>query len=197
KTMRKYLVLITAGVFMISGCAQPREHSSVEVTPPPILEIPKQTIYHQAMTSIMHEDAIIATGLPAVEALEMAAEELQRYEPTPAECSGIVDSQLYDTADIALGFHSQTEDDEHLAQTVVALGFDSSEAASQYFTARTADWVDCQTVDLTIDETNILTLQHEATGFSDLEEIDIPEILLDSDQDMVLTSRGELSGAFE
>ena len=52
-------------------------------------------------------------------------------------------------------------------------------------------------MDLTIDDTNVLTLHYGASTFAETEDLQVPEVFDESDQDMVLTSSGELSGAFE
>lgn len=196
--MRKHLALIAVGMLVVTGCAAPREHSSVEVTPPPEVEVPAQTIYHQAIGAVMDDDTIISTGVPAVETLQSADGALAEYTPEPAECAGTVDAQYYTTNDVAVGFSSQTSDDTHAAQTVVAASFETAEEATSYFNARTSAWTDCDSVDLTIDDTNVLTLHYTATAFADADELEVPEHLVSTaDQDLVLTSSGELSGELE
>src|SRR5699024_12016792 len=86
---------------------------------------------------------------------------------------------------------------EHAAQTVVAAGFETADEASAYFAARTVPWLDCAAVDLTIDETNVLTLHYDAATMADAADVEVPEILTQAEQDMVLTSAGELSASFE
>ena len=195
--MRKHLALMAIGALAVTGCAQSREESSVEVTPPPKVEIPTQTIFHQAIKSVMDEDATISVGVPALESLNNAAAEIGQYSPKPAECAGTVDPKFYTTNDVAVGFHSRTGDNTHTAETIVAVGFENADDASAYFTARTQPWVECSTVDLTIDETNVLTLHYEATGLANAEDLSVPEVLAEADQNMLMSSRGELSGAFE
>lgn len=195
--MYKRLALVAAGALIVTGCSQPREETAVEVTPPPPVEVPTQTVFHQAIKSVMDDDAIISVGVPALESLNNASAEIAQYTPDPAECAGTVDPDFYTTNDVAVGFQSRTGDNTHIAQTVVAVGFESADDASAYFTARTGPWTECSTVDLTIDETNVLTLHYDATGLANADDLSVPEVLADADQDMVLTSRGELSGAFE
>ena len=154
--MRNHLALIVAGVLVFTGCAEPREQSSVDVTPPPEVEVPAQTLYHQAISVAMDDDAIISTGVPAVNTLQSADDSLAQYDPEPAECAGTVDPQYYTTNDLVVGFSSQSGENTHAAQTVVAAAFDTSEDAKNYFNARTAAWRDCDSVDLTIDDTNVL-----------------------------------------
>ncbi|MDN6458098.1 MAG: hypothetical protein L0K38_13840, partial [Yaniella sp.] len=74
--MRNHLALIVAGVLVFTGCAEPREQSSVDVTPPPEVEVPAQTLYHQAISVAMDDDAIISTGVPAVNTLQSADDSL-------------------------------------------------------------------------------------------------------------------------
>lgn len=196
--MRKQLALVAATALMMTGCSAPREHSAVDVTPPPIVEVPIQTVFHQAMTEAMPEAAIISAGLPAIDSLNNASSEIAQYAPEPAECAGTVDPEFYTTNDVVLGFFSQPEDDaEHAAETVVAASFETADEATAYFTARTEDWVDCPSVDLTVDDTNVLTLRYDAETFAAAEDLDIPEVLLAADQHLVLTSAGALSGDFE
>jgi len=195
--MRNSLALAAVGALVLTGCSEPREQSAVEVTPPAVVEVPIQTIFHQAITAAMSDEAIISTGLPAIDSLNGASAELDQYAPEPAACAGTIDPDLYTTNEVAIGFYSDSEEDVHTAQTVVAAGFDTAEDATAYFAARTDPWNDCATVDLTIDETNVLTLHYAAASLSDTPELDVPEVLTESDQDMVLTSTGELSGAFE
>lgn len=196
--MRRYLALIGTGALVLSGCSEPREQTTVDVTPPPEAAIPAQTLYHQAIKAIMDDEAIITTGVPAVETLQSADAALAQYEPDPEECAGTVNSQYYTTNDVAVGYSSQSDDDSHSAQTVVAAEFQTAEEATQYFNARTSAWRDCDTVDLTIDDTNVLTLHYTATPFSEAADIGVQDQLLESaDQDLVLTSTGELSGEFE
>lgn len=195
--MRNHLALIAIGALVLTGCADPREQSSVDVTPPPEVEVPAQTIYHQAISSVMADDAIISTGVPAVEALQSADATLAQFAPEPEECAGIVDQQYYTTDDLAVGFSSQTGENTHAAQTVVAAAFETAEDATNYFNARTSSWSDCDSVDLTIDDTNILTLNYTATAMADAEELTLPEALEAADQDLILTSAGELSGELE
>ncbi|NWN89038.1 MAG: hypothetical protein HLX51_10965 [Micrococcaceae bacterium] len=195
--MRRSFAWVAVGALVLTGCAQPREQSSVDVTPPPEVEIPAQTVYHQAMNSVLDEEAIISTGVPAIETLKSAAAELEQFSPEPTECAGTVDSEYYTTNDVAVGFLSRSGENTHSAQTVVAAGFDSAEDATSYFNARTSAWNNCPSVDLTIDDTNVLTLHYSAAAFADAEELDIPDSLTEADQDMVLNSTGELSGAFE
>lgn len=196
--MRRSLVLMALAAMLLAGCSQPRESSSVEVTPPPAVEIPQQTVFHQALQTVLDEDALISTGQPAIEALNNATAEIARYAPEPASCAGTIDPEFYSTTtDVVMGFSSQSADDaEHAAQTIVATGFETAAEASAYFAARTEPWVECPSVDLTIDETNVLTLHYEATPLSETAEIDVAEILTQADQDMVLTSAGELSADF-
>lgn len=196
--MRKHWALMAAGTLMLTGCAEPREQSSVDVTPPPEADVPAQTIYHHAISAVMDDEAIVSTGVPAVETLESADAALAQYSPEPAECAGIVDSQYYTTNDVAVGFSSQTGDSTHAAQTVVAASFETAEEATNYFNARTKAWTDCDSVDLTIDDTNVLTLHYTATAFADADDVSVPEYLVsNADQDLVLTSSGELSGELE
>lgn len=197
--MRKRLALVAVTALIITGCSDPREQSSVDVTPPPVVEVPTQTVFHQAITSVMHDDAIISTGVPAIESLNSATAELAQYAPEPAECAGTINPELYTTNDVAMGFYTQPvdKDEEHLAQTVVAAGFETADDASAYFTARTQPWIDCPSVDLTIDDTNVLTLHYDASTFGETDDLDVPEVFAEADQDMVLKSSGELSGAFE
>lgn len=195
--MRKYLTLAAATAVVVTGCSQPREYSSVDVTPPPTVEVPTQTVFYQAVTSVMHEDALVSTGQPAIDSLNNATAELAQYSPEPAECAGIIAPELYTTDDVVMGFHSQSEDEEHIAQTVVAAGFETAEEASAYFTARTEPWIECPSVDLTIDDTNVLTLHYEASAFAETPELEVPAVFDEADEDMVLSSSGELSGAFE
>lgn len=195
--MRKRLALMAAGALIVTGCSQPREETSVEVSPPPVVEVPTQTVFHQAIKSVMDPEAIIMVGVPALESLKNAAAEIEQYAPEPQECAGTVDADFYTTNDVAVGFHSKTAENSHTAQTVVAAGFDNADDATAYFTARTEPWTQCDNVDLTIDETNVLTLHYQATGLGEVEEITIPDVLTQADQELVLTSRGELSGAFE
>lgn len=195
--MRNHLALIAIGALVLSGCAQPRDQSSVDVTPPPEVEVPAQTIYHQAISSVMDEDAMISTGVPAVEALQSADATLAQFSPEPEECAGIVDPQYYTTNDLAVGFSSQTGDNTHAAQTIVAAAFETAQDATKYFNARTSSWRDCDSVDLTIDDTNVLTLNYTATAMAEAEDITLPDALEAADQDLVLTSAGELSGELE
>lgn len=195
--MRNHLALIAAGVLVFTGCAEPREQSSVDVTPPPEVEVPAQTLYHQAISAAMDDDAIISTGVPAVNTLQSADDSLAQYDPEPAECAGTVDPQYYTTNDLVVGFSSQSGENTHAAQTVVAAAFDTSEDAKNYLNARTAAWRDCDSVDLTIDDTNVLTLAYTATSMSEAEGINVPESLEAADQDLVLSSSGELSGELE
>lgn len=195
--MRNQLALLAAGALVLSGCAEPREHSSVDVTPPPEVEVPAQTLYHEAITTAMNDDAIISTGVPAVETLQSADASLAQYAPDPEECAGTVDQQYYTTNDVVVGFSSQTGENTHAAQTVVAAAFETAEDAKNYFNARTKAWTDCDSVDLTIDETNVLTLEYTATGLSESEQLTVPESLAAADQDFVLRSSGELSGNLE
>ncbi|MDN5705162.1 MAG: hypothetical protein L0G71_07450 [Yaniella sp.] len=106
--MRNHLALIVAGVLVFTGCAEPREQSSVDVTPPPEVEVPAQTLYHQAISVAMDDDAIISTGVPAVNTLQSADDSLAQYDPEPAECAGTVDPQYYTTNDLVVGFSSQS-----------------------------------------------------------------------------------------
>lgn len=195
--MRKRLALIAAGALIVTGCSQPREETSVEVTPPPVPDVPTQTMFHQAIKSVMDEEAIISVGVPALESLNNASAEIAQYSPEPAECAGTVDPEFYTTNDVAVGFHSRTGENTHTAETIVAVGFENADDASAYFKARTEPWTECATVDLTIDETNVLTLHYGASGLANAEELSVPEVLAEADQDMLLTSRGELSGSFE
>lgn len=195
--MRNSLALVAVGALVLTSCSQPREQSAVDVTPPPIVEVPTQTVFHQAIKAAMSDEAIISTGLPAIDSLNSASAEIDQYAPEPAACAGTIDPEMYTTNDVAMGFYSDAEADTHFAQTVVAAEFETAEDATAYFTARTEPWTECAAVDLTIDETNVLTLHYAATGLSDTAEVDVPDILTESDQDMVLTSTGELSGAFE
>lgn len=195
--MRKRLALVAVGALIVTGCSQPREETSVDVTPPPVVEVPTQTVFHQAIKSVMDDEAIISVGVPALESLNNATAEIEQYAPEPAACAGTVDPDFYTTNDVAIGFHSRTGENTHTAQTVVAVGFENADDASAYFTARTEPWTDCSTVDLTINETNVLTLHYDATGLADAQDLSVPDLLAEADQDMVLTSRGELSGAFE
>lgn len=195
--MRKPLALAAAGVLVITGCAQPREQSSVDVTPPPEVEIPAQHLYYEAMTETMDDEAIISTGGPAIETLNTAAAELEEYSPEPSECAGTVDPEYYTTHDVAVGFVSESDDEDHTAKTVFAADFDTAEDATEYFNERTRAWTECDSVDLTIDDTNVLTLHYSSTSFSDTDEVDVPDSLNDADQDLVLSSTGELSGEFE
>lgn len=195
--MHKHLALIAVSVLVFTGCAEPREQSSVDVTPPPEVEVPAQTIYHQAINSVMDDDAIISTGVPAVETLQSADAALAQYAPDPEECAGTVDQQYYTTNDVAVGYSSKTGENTHTAQTIVAAAFETAEDATNYFNARTAAWSNCESVDLTIDETNVLTLHYTATAMTDADELTLPESLTAADQDLVLTSTGELSGELE
>lgn len=195
--MRKHLALIAAGVLALTSCAQPRDQSSVDVTPPPEVEVPAQTIYHQAISSVMDDDAIISTGVPAVETLQSADAALEQYTPEPQSCAGTVDQEYYTTDEMAVGFSSQSDDETHEAQTVVAAAFETADEATSYFNARTAAWRDCPSVDLTIDDTNVLTLHYTATALSDADELTVSDTLETADQDLVLTSTGELSGELE
>lgn len=195
--MRNHLALVAAGALVLTGCAEPREHSSVDVTPPPEVEVPAQTLFHEAMSAAMSDDAIISTGIPAVETLQSADANLAQYAPEPEECAGIVDQQYYTTNDVVVGFSSQTGENTHAAQTVLAAAFETAEEATNYFNARTAAWSDCDSVDLTIDDTNVLTLDYTATTLSEAEEMTVPDSLAASDQDLVLNSSGELSGDLE
>lgn len=195
--MRRHLALIAVGALVLAGCSQPRENSAVEVTPPAEVEIPAQTIYHQAISAVMDDEAILSTGVPAIETLNTADAELNQFSPEPAECAGTVDPDFYTTNDVAVGFHSRSGENTHTAQTVVAAGFETAEDATAYFNARTQAWTECPSVDLAIDDTNVLTLHYNSAAFADAEELEFPESLLEADQDLVLTSTGELSGAFE
>ena len=197
--MRRFLTLAALTAVILTGCSQPRESSSVDVTPPPVVEIPLQTVFHQAIQAVLDEEAIISTGQSAIEALNTATAEIAQYAPEPAECAGTIDPEFYTTNDVVMGFQSQSADDDvdHAAQTVVAAGFDTAEEASAYFAARTDPWVDCAAVDLTIDETNVLTLHYDAATMADAADVEVPEILTQAEQDMVLTSAGELSASFE
>lgn len=195
--MRNHLALVAAGALVLTGCAEPREHSSVDVTPAPEVEVPAQTLYYEAISEAMSNDAIISTGVPAVETLQTADASLAQYAPEPEECAGIVDEQYYTTNDVVVGFGSQTGENTHTAQTIVAAAFETAADAKNYFTARTAAWKDCDSVDLTIDDTNVLTLDYTATTLSEAEEISVPDSLAASDQDLVLRSSGELSGDLE
>ena len=196
--MRIYPALIAMGALVFTSCTEkPREESSVMVTPPPEVEIPAQTLYHQAIKTVMPEDTIISTGVPAVETLQTADAALSQYSPDPKQCAGSVDAEFYTTNDIAIGYLSETSDDTHSAQTVVTAGFETAQQATEYFDARSRAWSDCSSVDLTIDDTNVLTLQYTAHKFTDSDDITPSESLLNADQDLVLTSAGELSGAFK
>ena len=193
--MRKYPALIAMGVLVFTGCAEkPREESSVAVTPPPEVKIPAQTVYHQAIKTVMPEDTVISTGVPAVEALQTADAALSQYSPDPKECAGTVDAEFYTTKDVAIGYLSETSNDSHAAQTLVTAGFETAQQATEYFNARTRAWSDCSSVDLTIDDTNVLTLRYAAHTFTDSDDVTASEPLLNADQDLVLTSAGELSG---
>lgn len=191
--MKKYLIVAVVTTVMLTGCAQPREHSSVDVTPPPIVEVPTQTVYHQALRTVMDVDAIISTGSAAHQMLESAGKELEKFSPEPEECSGIVDPELYSTTQMAIGFQSETTEETHESLTIGAIEFDTAELATEYFNARTDAWQNCATVDLTIDETNVLTLAYSAQPLADTEAITNAEILLEADQDLLLSSNGELS----
>lgn len=195
--MREHLALMAVGALVLTGCAEPREQTSVDVTPPPTVEVPPQTLYHQAITSVMDDEAIISTGVPAVEALQSADAALAQYTPDPEECAGTVDPEYYTTNDVAVGFSSQTGETSHTAQTVVAAEFETSEDATEYFKARTSPWTDCDGVDLTIDDTNVLTLDYTASNLDDAQDLPVPDYLNNADQDAVLTSAGELSGELE
>ncbi|HIW45489.1 MAG TPA: hypothetical protein H9884_01095 [Candidatus Yaniella excrementigallinarum] len=196
--MRKYLALIAMGALVFAGCTEkPREESSVVVTPPPEVEVPVQTLYHQAIKTVMPEDTIISTGVPAVETLQTADAALSQYSPNPKECAGTVDEKFYTTNDVAIGYVSETSNDSHSAQTVVTAGFETAQQATEYFNERTRAWSDCSSVDLTIDDTNALTLQYTAHTFTDSDDVTASESLLNADQDLVLTSAGELSGEFK
>lgn len=195
---RQLLTLGAVTALILTGCSQSRESSSVEVTPPPVVEVPTQTIFHQAIQTVLGNEAIISTGPPAIEALNSAAAEIAQYAPKPAECAGTIDPEFYTTTEVAMGFHSQSDDDaQHSAQTIVAADLETAEDASAYFTARTEPWVECPSVDLTIDDTNVLTLQYEASTFADSSDLSVPELMTQADQDMVLSSAGELSADFE
>lgn len=195
--MRKRLALIAAGALIITGCSQPREVTSVEVTPPPVVEVPTQTIFHQAIKSVMSDEAIISVGVPALESLNNVTAEISQYAPEPAECAGTIDPEFYTTNDVAVGFQSRTGENTHTAETIVAVAFENADDASDYFTARTKPWSECDSVDLTIDETNVLTLHYDANGLTNAEDLSVPGVLAEADQDMLLTSQGQLSGAFE
>ena len=145
----------------------------------------------------MPEDTIISTGVPAVETLQTADAALSQYSPDPKQCAGSVDAEFYTTNDIAIGYLSETSDDTHSAQTVVTAGFETAQQATEYFDARSRAWSDCSSVDLTIDDTNALTLQYTAHTFTDSDDVTASESLLNADQDLVLTSAGELSGEFK
>lgn len=195
---RQLLVLGAVTALVLTGCSQPRESSSVDVTPPPVVEVPTQTIFYEAIQAALGEEAIISTGQPAIEALNSAAAEIAQYAPEPAECAGTIDPEYYTTTEVAMGFHSQSgEDAQHSAQTIVAADLETADDASAYFGARTDPWVECPSVDLTIDDTNVLTLHYEASTFAETTDLSVPEIMTQADQDMVLTSAGELSAAFE
>lgn len=198
--MRRHLLVLTAVTALVmTGCSQPRESSSVEVTPPPVVEVPTQTVFYQAIQTVFDDDAIISTGQPALEALTSAAAEIAQYAPEPAACAGTIEPEFYTTTDVAMGFHSQPgdEDTDHSAQTAVAADFGTADDASEYFAARVQPWLDCSSVDLTIDDNNVLTLHYAASTFADTADLTVPEVMSEADQDMVLTSAGELSAAFE
>lgn len=198
--MRRHLLALTAVTALVAtGCSQPRESSSVDVTPPPVVEVPTQTIFYQAIQTAVADEAIISTGQPAIDALTSAAAEIAQYAPEPAACAGTIEPEFYTTTDVAMGFHSQPEDEdtEHSAQTIVAADFGTADDASAYFTARVEPWQDCSSVDLTIDDTNVLTLHYSASTFADTADLTVPDVMREADQDMVLSSVGELSAAFE
>src|SRR5699024_1647505 len=118
--MRKYLALIAMGALVFAGCTEkPREESSGVVTPPPEVEVPVQTLYHQAIKTIIPDDTIISTGVPAAETLQTADAALSQYSLRPKECAGSVDEKLYTTHDVAIGYVSETFIDSYFAQTVV------------------------------------------------------------------------------
>src|SRR5699024_10274817 len=81
----------------------------------------------------------------------------------------------------------------HESLTIGAIEFDSAELATEYFNARTYAWQNCATVDLTIDETNVLTLVYSSQSLAEAAAIENAETLLEADQDMLLSSSGELS----
>jgi hypothetical protein len=192
--MRKHLTLVAVIGLLATGCAEPRESSSVEVTPPAVVEVPIQTVFYDALQTVLPDEAILATGQPAIESLNTAAAEIAQYSPEPAECAGTIDSKYYTTTDVAMGFHSETSKDEHAAQTIVAASFETADDASAYFGARTQPWEECSSVDLTIADDNVLTLHYASSTFADEPDLEVPKLLGEADQDMVLTSSGELSG---
>lgn len=195
--MRKTLALTATAILALTGCGgPPREHSAVDVTPPPVVEVPKQTLFHQALKTVLAEDAIISTGVPAVEALNTASAELAKYAPTPETCAATIDPEAYTTTDVAMGFESKTGETTHVAQTVVIAGFETADDAATYFQERTRAWAECQSVDLTIDETNVLTLHYTASSITDT-ELEVPELFHEADQEFLVTSSGELSGALQ
>src|SRR5690625_5381612 len=84
--MRNSLALAAVGALVLTGCSEPREQSAVEVTPPAVVEVPIQTIFRQAITAAMSDEAIISTGLPAIDSLNGASAELdQRSEEHTSE----------------------------------------------------------------------------------------------------------------
>src|SRR5699024_3048092 len=117
--MRNSLALAAVGALGLAGCSEPREQSAVEVTPPAGVEVPSETIFHQASTAAMSDEAIISTGLPAIDSLNGASAELDQYAPEPAACAGTIDPDLYTTNEVAIGFYSDSEEDrseEHTSE---------------------------------------------------------------------------------